>query len=547
MIQIAKLIGLKAKAKRQGWIGRIRCEADERAMLEGCWFSKERAEWVERFFLEFLVHSEGDYAGQPVRLEPWQRDDLIYPLFGWQRANFRRRFRKLYCEIPKKNGKSFLCSALGVYLTCGDGEAGAKVYATATKRDQAKIVHAEAQEMVLASQALSNDLNVWKSKYLIEHPDSQSEFLALAAEEDGVDGINAHAVIMDELHRWKKRGVYNALEYAFSGRSQPLHIIITTAGDDLESICYDEHKYAAEIIDGTRWDSTTLAYIRSVSDPQCSILDEKEWYKANPNLGISIPIDGFRADARKAVINPVSEANFRRLRLNIWTAAGTKWMDPAEWKACRQSFDLKTLAGRRCFAGLDMSRTRDTTALVLIFPMDDGTVVILSYFWLPEETAKRQKDKITWLQWADAGAVQLVPGRVQDYGTIKQQIRKLSELYQIEQIAFDPMFADNITQDIENELGIERIEFRQTLDNFAPAVDEMERRILERTLIHTANPVLDWQILNTVMKSVGELKRPIRKSKDDLYKIDGTVATLMALRLVMESDGDTSDYQIRSL
>jgi phage terminase large subunit-like protein len=547
MLQIAKLPALKARARRQGWIRYIRSEADERAMLEGCRFDIARAERVQEFCGEFLCHSQGDYAGKPVIFEAWQRDDIIFPMFGWVRPNGRRRFRKSYIEIPKKNGKSFMCSALGLYFLCGDGEPGAKVFAAATAKDQARIVHEEAQAMVLASPALCSELQVLKSRSLIKFAPGNSEFKALSSDSPNLDGLNAHAVIADELHRWQGNKLYNVLRYAFSARSQPMFLIITTAGDDQESVCYQEHKRARAILDGTLWETSYLPYIRTVSDPNCSILDERSWYEANPNLGISIPIDGYRAEAREAAANPVDEANFRRLKLNIWTAAGTKWMDPAEWKQCEEPFSLEDLRGRECYAGLDMSRTTDTTAIVLVFPMENGHVRLLSVFFLPEETAKRQKDKISWHAWADAGAIELVPGRVISYKTVIDKFRELAGLFQIKQVAFDPAFADNVTETVEMELGIERFEFRQSIENFTPAVDEFDRRVLERTLQHNGNPVLNWEILNTLVKSVGILKRPVRTSKDDLYKIDGTVAALMALRLYMETYGSTGDYQIREI
>lgn len=547
MIQIAKLAGLKAAAKRQGWISRIRSEADERAMLEGCRFDIRRAQRPETFFRDFLVHSEGDWAGQPVILEPWQRDDLIYPMFGWVRHTGKRRFTKTFAEIPKKNGKSFLCSALGIYFTCADGEPGAKVFATATSKDQASIVHKEAQKMVKASQALADELEVIASRSLIRFNGMQSEFSALASQEGGVDGLNAHALIIDELHRWVGFGLYNTLEYATAARSQPMTLIITTAGDDLTSCCYREHEYALQIQNGTLWDSSYLAYIRTVKDPKCSILDEEEWYRANPNLGVSIPVEGFRAAARKAALNSVSEANFRRLRLNIWTAAGTKWMDPVEWKACEQDFDLTELDGRECYGGLDLSRTKDTTSFVLVFPMEDGSVRVLSWFWLPNDTADRQKDKISWLPWSEAGAIELVEGRVQHYETIIQKIAALSRQYDLRQVAYDPAFAEVMMQQLEEEHGIERIEFTQNIQNFGPAVDEIDRRVLERTLIHNGNPVMNWQILNTLMKTQGQLSRPVRTTRDDLYKIDGTVALCMAIRMHMEAHGDSGDMQILSL
>lgn len=549
MIQISKLAGLKRAATKAGWGQFIRSEADERAVLNGCWFDVRAANRPVAFMERFLVHSKGRWGGKPLVLDDWQRDDLVFPVFGWRSQRGGRRYRKTYWEVPKKNGKSTISSALGIYLLCGDGENGAEVYAAATDRIQAGIVHGEAQKMVLASPALRGLLQVRASTREILYPGRSGNFRALASIANKQEGLNASAIIADELHAWQGRKLYDAIQWAFAARDNPLFIQITTAGDDLESVCYEQHEYARGVIDGTIHDDAFHPYIRTVKNPRCSLSDENEWFRANPGLGKSIGLEQFSADASAAAKRPTTEAAFRRYRLNIWTSAGTKWIDSDQWQACAdESFDLSELEGRNCFGALDLSRTRDSSSLALVFPMEDGTVRLATWFWLPRDEAKRQSDLVSWLPWANQGAVRLIDGPVQQYSLIRDDIRQLSERFTILELAFDPWgAADHLTQQLEDEDGIPRVQFGQRLQNFAPAVEEMERRILDGTLKHSGNPVMDWQIQNCVMKVIDNTrKKPIRPKPDDHKKIDGPICSLMALaRLMVDESG--GDVDVREL
>ena len=548
MVQISKLAGIKRAAAKAGWLRMVRSEADERAILNGCWFDQRSADRVPAFMERFLVHSKGRWAGKPVVLQSWQRDDIVFPLFGWKNKRGTRRYRKTYIEIPKKNGKSTISSALGIYLLCGDGENGAEVYAAANDRTQAGIVHGEAQKMVAASPALRAQLTVRASRNEILYPGRQGVFKAITSEPSSQEGLNASAIIADELHEWKGRALYNALQFAFAARENPLFIMITTAGDDLESVCYEQHKYAQGVIDSTIFDEGYLGYIRTVSDPECSILDESQWFAANPSLGTTMGVEQFSADAAEASKTPTNEAAFRRYRLNIWTSAGTKWMDADKWAACQSAFDPEELVGRECFGALDLSRTRDSSSLQLLFPMDDGSLRLLSYFWLPRLEAVRQRDLVSWIPWHGINAVKLIDGPVQQYSIIKDDIQQLSEKFSIRELAFDPWGAgDHLTQQLEDEFGIPRVQFAQRLANFAPAVEEFERRVLDGSLQHAGNPVMNWQIQNCIMKVVDSTrKKPIRPNPDDHKKIDGPISALMALARYMATEGE-AELDIRSV
>ena len=206
-----RLKGLLATAKDEGWSEWIRTEADERAVLSGCWFDREAAARVEVFFERFLRHSKGEWAGKPFRLQEWQKRDLLFPLFAWKKRNGYRRFRNAYIEVPKKNGKSALCSGISLYLLVADGEPGAEVYSAAADRDQASIVYGEAERMVMSSPALSRRLRVIPSRKTILFPRTNSVYRALSADVPTKEGLNIHGLIFDELHAQKSRELFDTL------------------------------------------------------------------------------------------------------------------------------------------------------------------------------------------------------------------------------------------------------------------------------------------------------------------------------------------------
>jgi len=521
-------------------------------MLEGCTFDVALAEHAAGFFPRYLSHSKGSrWAGKPFDLLPWERDDLVMPLFGWLRANGTRRFRRAYIEIPKKNGKSILGSGIGLYMFCADGEPGAQVYSAATDIKQANIVHQEAVNMVDASPQLSAELKVNRSTYNISHLASRSFYRALSGIPRGKHGFNAHAIIIDELHEWQGRKLWDALKYAMRGRDQGLIFIITTAGDDPLSVCHEQHEHAQGVISGAIEDLRYFGLIYA-ADPKDDYTNEKVWHKTNPSLGVAIDLEEFRADFRDAQRTPTELAVWKQLSLNLWNTGGERWLAPDLWAACQRDFTPEDLAGRDCWAGLDLAQTLDTTALVLVFPMEDGSFKVLPFFWLPEETAKKMQDRVPWLQWAEAGHVRLTPGNVCDYGFVKSQIRELALLFNIRELAFDPKFAEQVTQEIEQGscdshgqvieegTGIPRIKFPQTITNFCGPTAELERLVLSQQIHHNGHPVLAWQVGNTnVYTDCNCNKRPTKPTPNDYRKIDGVVGTIMALGRATTGDGAT--------
>jgi phage terminase large subunit-like protein len=407
---MTKVLEGLAAARREGWERWIRCEADERAVAQGCRFDLASAERVRTFFRRFLRHSKGEWAGKPFELLDWQWEMVVGPLFGWLREDGSRRFRRSYIEVPKKNGKSSLFSGLGLYLLSADREPGAEVYSAAVDRDQASIVFLEAANMVDASPELSSRLQVVRSTKRIVFHRSRSFYRALSADVPAKEGINAHAVLIDELHAQKNRQMWDTLRYAGAARRQPLHLCVTTAGYDRHSICWEQHDYALKVLDGTIDDASFLGYIAAASD-EADWTDPEVWRGANPSFGVTVSAEQFAEDCREARESAAKENSFRRYRLNQWTEQAVRWLSLEKWDACDGTADLE---GKTCFAGLDLSSTTDISALVLVFALEQGRYAALSFFWVPEEGARRRqdRDRVPYLPWIKQGYIEATPGEV---------------------------------------------------------------------------------------------------------------------------------------
>lgn len=450
------------------------------------------------------------------------------PLFGWKRADKTRRFRKAYCEIPKKNGKSTLASGIGLYLLAGDGEPGAEVYSAASDVQQASIVHGEAVNMVDASAPLSQVLKINRTSKTITYESKKSYYRALSAEAHSKEGLNAHGIIADELHVWYARKLWDALKYAFRARRQGLLFVITTAGDDMQSICREQHDYATGVIRGDIKDDRFFGYIRA-ADLEDNWLEEKTWYKANPSLGITIKKDEFAADVLEAQKTPTAQSTFKRYSLNIWATSTNPWLRIESWLACGQEFTEADMLGRRCWGGLDLASVSDMTAFVLVFPWDDG-FRLLPYFWLPQARIDDNDSPEQYRVWAQQKLLFTTPGATTDHNFTSDKIAELSKKFDIVDFAFDKYNAEQLTWGLEQNHGIKRFEFGQTIQNFASPTADFERLILAGHMWHNNNPIMNWQIGHVqVWQDNNGNKRPVKPKHGDKRKIDGVVGAIMGL------------------
>jgi phage terminase large subunit-like protein len=532
----------------------VRTKADEAAVAEGCRVDLKRAERVRDFLRKFCVHSKGEWAGKPFELQEFQWTELVLPLFGWVRPDGTRRFRRAYVEWPKKQGKSTTASGIGLYMLVGDGEAGAEIYSAANDREQAGIVHGEAVRMVNASPSLGRYLDVNKTTHNIAFPRTNSWYRALSAEAETKEGLNAHCVIIDELHAWKGRRLWDTLRYAGRARRQPLLFVITTAGDDVLSVCYEQHTYARGILRGDIVDSRFFAQVRAArqrsegDEVDDDWTDKETWKRANPSLGTIIKEDDFAAEAEEAKKIATVESSFKRYSLNIWATSTNPWLRGEDWSKCAREYTAEDLHGLRCFGGLDLASTRDLCAFVLCFPWDTETYRLLPYFWLPEDTVRDPSAPEQYRVWRRAGLLKTTPGNVTDYAQVRRDIGELSRAFRIHEFAFDPWNAEKLTQEIEEEFAIKRFAFGQTIYNFAGPCKEFERLLLAGRLQHPGNPILTWQAGHVQVRSdpSGNL-RPVKPEQGDRRKIDGIVAALMALARAMLSTEGPSRYETEGI
>lgn len=480
------------------------------------------------FFPTFLRHSKGEWARKPVELSPWQCF-CVGSVFGWKRADGTRRFRTVYQELPRKNGKSTTLAGIGLDCLICDGEEGAEIYATATKRDQARIIFDEAKRMVQASPDLSALIRRYKLNLSVDH--TSSKFEPLSSDDRTADGLNPHVVLVDELHRHKSRALLDVMDTAIGSRRQPLIWIITTAGDDSpESVYNSENDYAIKVLEGVIEDDGHFAFITTI-DKDDAWDDPIAWAKANPNLGISVKLDDLTRQARKAARNPSALDAFKRLRLNVRTSDASKAIDMEVWnRNTRGRFDPDRLGRMRCWAGLDLSSKVDMTAYVKLFePDQDNIMRIAARFWMPSETleARADQDRVPYRQWVDEGWIEATSGNIIDHAEIKAAVIGDLDKHELVNVGFDPWNATQLATEC-NEHGVNMMEFIQGLRSYSEPTKELQALLLSHRLDHGDNPVLRWCASNLAVQRDKNDNWMPHKAKST-GRIDGMTALIMAI------------------
>lgn len=514
----------------------------ERPGLE---FDLKRAMRPIRFIEGFCRHSKGEWAGKPLVLEPWQRF-AVGCLFGWQKGG-KRRFRTAYIELPRKNGKSTLAAAIGLYLFLADGEPGAEVYTAATTRDQARIVHGEAIRMVRQSAALKRLVTIHRDN--ISWAETASRYSPLGADYNVLDGLNIHGAIIDELHAHRTRALVEVLETGTSARRQPLIIETTTAGTDRLSICREHHDYTEAVLRGTVQDDTWFGLI-STTDEGDDWQDPAVWRKANLNYGLTVKEDDLTRKALRAAQVPAAQNAFRRLHLNEWTQQTDRWVDLALWDANNlEPVKEEALKGRVCFGGLDLAAVSDMTAWVLLFPLENGRFAVLARFWVPAAQLDNPRNRYReqYRVWAQQGWLRLCRGETINYGQVRQDILADSEAFRIKDLNVDRFFqAHQLAGELE-EAGLTVFALSQSMAGMTMGMRELERLLLERRLNHGGNPVLRWNVDNLAVR-IDQAGNMMPDKATSQGKIDGIVALVMAIdRALRHKDAQVPDYASRGV
>lgn len=507
---------------------------------KGFWFDLDAGERVVRFAERYCRHHKGEWAGKPLLFEEWQKFCLRVT-YGWKRDDGNRRFSISYREVARKNGKTEQAGAEATYLQIADDEPGAEVYSTATKEDQAKIVWSAAEAMVKQSPGLLKYIKAFRSALVCER--NSSTFKPLGSDSTTLDGLNPSGHVCDEMHAHKKRGVWDVMITGMGARRQPLTIVITTAGTyDPESIGWELHTQAQQVLDGVLEDDTFFAIIFAADegdDPK----NPDTWWKANPNLGVSVKPSYLNEQAARAFRSPSALNTFLRLHCNVWTQQVTKWITIEDWNACQlieQTRTLEYYRGRRAFLAADLSTKVDMTALAIIFPMEDDTFDAFWKFYVPKPLIqKRALDlkKPDYGAWEQSGWLTATPRATIDYDFLLEDIKKLDQMFSIVQFGYDPWNASQFSLDLQN-IGFvldpeakkrQLVEMRQGMATLSEPCKEFERLIIEHKFRHNGNPVMRWMVDNAVIrKDANDNIAPDKKTATG--KIDGVVASVMALR-----------------
>lgn len=495
------------------------------------------------FFSDMLIHVKGRQANQPFVLLPWQAD-IVRELFGRKRADGTRRYRKVYIECPRKNGKSLFAAGLALYILLCDGEQGAEVYSAASTRDQASLVYSMAAQMLRKSPILSKHVTIRDSVKRINHPKSASFYRAIAADSAAAHGFNAHGIIFDELHTMPDRELWDVLDTSTGARTQPLTIAITTAGHDRSTICWEMHQYAEAVRDGHIDDDGFLPVIFSAG-PDDDWRDESVWERVNPSLGVSVTWDYLREQAARAEENPAFENTFRRLHLNQWTQQESRIISMASWDDCEHEVDWSGYDGRSCFAGLDLASTMDVTAFVLAFPEDDGGMTVRPWFWIPEDniSKKARADQRLVRNFGERGDVETTPGNEVDVIYLAERIMEICQNYDVRYMGYDPWNAAGVVQLLQSHgMPLHAI---QKMSQGSSTYNEPFKRLLSwlgnGKFRHDGNVVLRWMAGNTSHREdVNGNIRPDKGRSAD--KIDGICAMLMACGLLINYGSEHGAY-----
>jgi phage terminase large subunit-like protein len=498
---------------------------DPVATAGDCVYDTEAAEKAVQFFPRVLTFVKGLKASEPFRLEDWQAD-IVRTIFGWKRTDGTRRYRQVFIEVPRKNGKSTLIAGLALYVLFCDAEQGAECYCAASDKDQASLVFNSAAQMLRKS-SLAKRCKVRDSVKRVIYGDSF--FRAIPANEGGSHGFDSHFIVGDELHAWPGREFHDVLHTSTGARAQPLELYITTAGYDKKSVCYEKYQYSKQVRDGKIDDASFLPVIYEAEEGD-DWTDPQVLAKANPNLGVSVSLEYLERECEKAKQNPAYENTFRRLHLNQWTSQETRWLQMSHWREC------SVIAGELndelpVIGGLDLSAVSDFTAWMRVQRNGEG-IRCRGHYFLPEEKAEEyaRKDNLPIEQWKRDGWLTLIPGRRIEHSYIHAKIKDDSLRYGVQTLGFDPWNMEQLRQDLESE-GYEMVEVRQGYASLSGPAKELERQILGHTLDHGGDPVLEWMAENAVAKvdENGNV-RPVKGAGK--HKIDGIVALLNAIHVL---------------
>ena len=484
-----------------------------------------------------LRHYKGPAKGKPFEPTPWQCF-IIGSVFGWKlKRSGLRRFRKAFVMVPRKNGKTFLAASIAVMMLVSGGqlqadgkfgkEPGAEVYFVATKEDQAKIGWNDCAKIIKRSPGYANRLKVRVKEIRYDEQDSFCK--PLGADSDSLDGLNPSCAIKDEFHAWKDRTLNEVIDDAYGAREQPLDFIITTEGMHRDGVHDETVAHLENILKQVVSDESFFGILWRTDDGD-DIFDESTWAKVNPNLGVSKSIEYMRERAARSRMMPKELATFKTKQLNQRVNAAVQWIDMDQWDAGNGMLNLDSLRGVQCYAGLDLARKNDMSALAVVFGTAGGTIDVLFRYWMPEEGIKERgyRDRAPYAEWAKAGLLTLTEGNVTDFRQIEADISELHAQYNFRMVRYDPMHATDLALRLRDDHGVPVEEFLQTYRNYTPACNELDRLLAGKKIRHGGQAIARWNAKNAIQRT-GPSGNVMPCKLTSYGRIDGISALCMAI------------------
>lgn len=509
-------------------------------------FDAEKALRAVRF-VEQLPHTKGRWAAkrQRLELESWQAW-CVGCLFGWVRkSDGLRRFREAYLELARKNGKSALAAAIGLFCMVADGEFGAEVYSGATTEKQAWEVFRPARLMAKQTPDLLNHYGIEVNASNLLRLEDFARFEPLIGKPG--DGASPSCAIVDEFHEHDSPDLYDTMMTGMGAREQPLMLVITTAGVNVGGPCYEKRIEVQRMLDGSVPADRLFGVIYTLDDGD-DWTDPKVWPKANPNLGVSVSVDYLDAQVAQAVRQPSKQNSVKCKHFNLWTGAKSAWLNMEQWRACGDStLRREDFAADPCYLGLDLATRVDIAARADMFVrVIDGRThyYLFPKFYLPESALDSAKNAEIYRGWSIAGHIDVMAGDEIDFAAIQSEVLDLPASMTLCEMAYDPWQATQLAQSLRAE-GVEAVEFRHTVGNMSPSMRELEGAIASGRFHHDDNPCLNWMAANVVAKADAKDNIYPRKELPD-NKIDGMIAAIMALGRAMVR-GDSSAPMIAFL
>lgn len=492
-------------------------------------------ETVAKFvkFSALCPHVKGHLYKQPIELSDWQIF-LFANILGFKyRDSGLRKYRSAYVQVARKNAKSTVAAILANwFLVMEKGQQD--IYTAAVSRDQARIVFDDAKKMALLSKPLNKRLTIQQHKMLYSQKNSLMR--PLAAKSSTIEGTNPSLAIVDEYHLHPDNSVYSALELGQGARPEGLLFAITTAGSNTISACKQHYDYCCQILDGTEKNESIFILIYELDDEN-EVDDPKNWIKANPNIGKSIPYKDFENTIAKARGIPSEWVEMLTKRFNVWCQGTTPWLSEGSWALCQRDYEENSLLHQDCYMGLDLSSTNDLTSICYTFPQGQKVRLITRHY-LPEYQLNNaaNKNRAIYRQWVRQGWLHITEGDCIDYDKIRDDILKDAERFNIKMIGFDVWNATHLRTQLQSA-GLEVEPFPQTYQRFSPVAKSAEVLINRQVIEHNGDPILAWALSNVVMETDANANIKPNKKKA-ANKIDPAIAFLMSFGTYQLEYGD---------